>query len=867
MIYPLYDFKKRENPDNSQIIAISNQASELLQNLNKTLYALSNQYTDLASHAQLISKFKKAAELHKEANIKLINPPLIISAMGTTSSGKSTFINSLLGLKLSPMNSDELSIGVLKFQHNNELKNSCKITIDTMIANNLWENGSFNKDYKSAYTGIKSIMENYRNKLGKDNLSPPYITVESSFFTGNNPEFIGLENSAKTEIIELPLMIADSESLQFVDEEVKASIVVFLIDYTVLFNKETKETNHLFEKLQKMKQNVGSKDAIIFILNKVDLRNYDDDELDISIEKCKKQIKIKFGIKEDIEVLPLNALLMYYVQCAFLGYENGDLKKYNPENIDTYTDEQKMYIEIIKDNLKKCFKDQAKTISEIQDSSEENVDLIFEIKKTIKKDQIPDYLLFKKFWTECLKKSGGTNLLESIKEKNNKYLKELVLYIPMYKIVNEIDDLLLSLSDQMVIDKINNQKGLEKNREEIINTYKVIGEQKNILIESTKSLIDDSFIKLRSYDSSFKKEAIKVLDIGHVDETIENIRRAVEKETIEPIEQAFIEEKRSDVLVDELIKYHDWDEKIAKQIAEHYDFLRVKLFSEKKYIDNGRTFEMADNDDYEKEKVQEIRKQIEYLCQNLVIAVDQKLKFELQNHIDELAVRVSRWMIKKNKETYDLYEKMLTKLENKYQLKFVEPLLINSFKHDNSFLNLIDIVPVVEEGKKNIEIENPEQSPKSWLNFLFPKGKDVLTQEVDTLSFESIRMQSTKWSSSFIKLEAYLWKIICDSLYTFFEQSLSVYEQINNEIMNQINIIFRQENDKIVALFNKDDAKWKSIENILVEGQSLLKMMHNLTGISESAILEKELARQPSYEKNILATNEANKTHEDQEIL
>jgi hypothetical protein len=837
MIYPLYDFKKRDNSANSPVLQASEEAREILHNLNKTFYALSSQYGDIIKTGPLSDSLQKIAELHKEANNLLFKPPFVISTLGTTSAGKSTFINSLLGAKLSPMNADELSVGTLKFNHNSQLKSGCRLSVDTLIASRFWENGTFNKTYDQAYDQVKHIMQTYRRELQNETLSPPHISMETAFFAGNNPKFLGLDENAQVEILELPWMVVDSESLNFVSGEVKASMVVFLIDYTVLFNKETRETNLLFTKLMEMKKDVGNKAALLFVLNKVDLRNYDDDELDAALEKCKAEIKAKLNITENIDVIPLNALLMYYVQCAFLAYENGNLKGYSPDVEGNYDETQKMYIEVIKLNLKKCLRDQAKSISEIQDINEANVDLVYEIKRLVQKDKIPSFQLFEKFWKECIKKSGGLKLFEAIREKVRVSLKELILYLPMHRILYESNNFLSLLEGQMVTEKEVDNKKQEDAVEHLQNVYDELKAKVAETRENIQKLLDENLLNLRKPDTKHRKDAIHELDIGQIDETVPTIKKSVAKETIQPVEQGFIEEMRPDNLSNRLIKEHDWDENFAKQLAEHFDFLRVKLFSEKKYIDDGRKFEVADKDQYEKDKIKEINRQMDFFCKNIIQAIDRRLRFEVQTHIDELSVRVNRWLIKKVRELNDQVNEILQKFAADHKLAYHNAAEISSFKYENSFIHKIDLKPSALESKEKSDGGGSRAvvAKKPW--YAFWMSDDVTpirgSAERDVTKYSSVRMQATNWNNSLTKMENDLWNIICDTLNVFFKQALESYDKSSDIMMNQLEDIIRAENNKITDLKNGINTKWDNIDNIYQTGMSLTKYLHGMTGIPE----------------------------------
>ena len=69
---------------------------------------------------------KKVEEIQKEvkdALMELGTPTLRLAFVGATSSGKSTLVNSLLGHYLLPMDTQEMSAGIVRIRHEDMRKN------------------------------------------------------------------------------------------------------------------------------------------------------------------------------------------------------------------------------------------------------------------------------------------------------------------------------------------------------------------------------------------------------------------------------------------------------------------------------------------------------------------------------------------------------------------------------------------------------------------------------------------------------------------------------------------------------------------------------------------------------------------------
>lgn len=829
MLYPLYDFQAKENKDNSNVTDITEKARFCIYDLNKTIYDLYSNYREIFNSNSILNTLKNLDLLHKETDKYLLSPDYSISVIGTTSSGKSTFINSLLGLRLSPMNSDELSVGSLTFSYINSTNNSANIDIKTEIANTLWDNGLFEENYEESYNRVKSVMEVYKENSDNKDISPPHINISSKNFLGNNPSFIGIDNNANIKLIELPWSIIDSESFDFIINEIKASFTVFVIDYTVLFHKETKETNTLLRKVLESKKGTGTDNSLVFVLNKVDLRNQDDENIDISIEKSRKEIVKRLGEELNINICTINSLLNYYMQLILTAYENGDLKSYNTD--DNISEDKKQFINYIHKNLKNCFKDQAKSISELQELNDELYELIEKIKKLLKENKIPSFQDFYKLWNSALEYSGMNKFLEVLKSKSIDNLNSILLYKGLNKLLNENTNLIKMLEESISVCKnnddeyINNEETHIKENFELIKN-KILDEKNNL-----ENIVQTSLNNLKRFDEKLQKESIKNLDIGNIEQIIPLMRRNVEKNTISALEKGIIEEIRPDKFSALLEKDFLWTKDFTNKIIDDFDFLRVKLYSERKYIDEGRKFELKQDDNYEKEKLDEIYKHFESICSVLNQVMNEKFKFLFQENIEEMTIRINNWLNKRLKELEDNINNLLKNLRNEYELNKYKPEFINTFNHNYDFISLLNIKPIQTIKKEEIIVDE-RPIKKAWYQFWVNEEQiEVIKETKEFLFYEPIRNQVTNWTLSLSKIEDDIWLMFCEILNAFFRTAINNYNEVVNKLLDNLNYIINQEFSNLDTIKYKTTRKWKNTDLLYEKLKDINTSLHHLSDI------------------------------------
>lgn len=337
---------------------------------------------------------KKKYSINDNINIITNNKNYPLSVIGTTSCGKSTFINGLLGAKLSPMDSDELTNSLIKFNYIDGYGFKASLTVT-----NKDNNFKFDDFYENIYNKIYEIIdENKNNDLYSK------ININLTHLVGKEWKKFIYNNSILKEIIDLPGIksINDKKNLEIIKDNVSDTFKVFIFDYSSIFKKEDRVK--IYKMLNEIKQNY-SENEILFILNKVDLKNSSDKPIQNIIDKVKIELNEYLSLSFYPEIIEFNSLLFFYMQNAFLGYQQLTFFQFRRELIR----------ELIHNNIKNCFIDQAKFIAKIKNQDPFYHDLIIKIENILKeKNKIPNFKDFMFLWEKSFEDCGGKIFFEKL---------------------------------------------------------------------------------------------------------------------------------------------------------------------------------------------------------------------------------------------------------------------------------------------------------------------------------------------------------------------------------------------------------------------------------------------------------------------
>ncbi|WP_227789009.1 MULTISPECIES: dynamin family protein [unclassified Nodularia (in: cyanobacteria)] len=249
-----------------------NNTRKLLNELGNSVSKLVNSSPDIAEDPGIKSCLAGFLTAYQEAVQRLENPSFRIATIGTTSSGKSTIVNALIGRKIAPIENGEMSGGVLTLKHSLAQKLVIAETEDAA-----WETGEWTGlTDEDLYQRISTVMHSYHHARKKREYVAPQITAYVPLLPACDPSLLGLPASIGIELIDLPGLksIQDRTNLATIQQQVNKAFSLVALDYMQVDDDHRKR---LLEELKKVVEYLqGRTDSMIFILNRVDHRGADD---------------------------------------------------------------------------------------------------------------------------------------------------------------------------------------------------------------------------------------------------------------------------------------------------------------------------------------------------------------------------------------------------------------------------------------------------------------------------------------------------------------------------------------------------------------------------------------------------------------
>jgi predicted GTPase len=428
-----------------------NLITSIQENLNQIYAVAPTLNGNNVIHESLIrsaADFKQAAE-------KLAHPALRIATIGTTSAGKSTLVNGLIGRQIAPMDAGEMSAGILHLVHSDKRH----LKIDAV--KNLWDKvDAANVDDAVIYEHVREkVFKVYHDAKQKQTIPVPTIRVEGELLPAAWSDLLQLPAGVNVEIFDLPGLnnINDKDNFKVIQDYLEQCFSLVVMNY---LHTDSASRAELFKEVKKIVDALGGKtDAMIFVLNAVDSRSENDDSLEDRIKEFANAIQKELKLKETPNIIPVSARALFYAQCTW-GWNS-------PINGEPTTDKNFQISQ-----LKKFSIDCAKFLKEHRKHSNEVKNWLRDIEDAIDdNDDISNELLSTenlKLWVEWTwQHSGGLNLWGELRQRVNERFSEIVIAPTLIQPLASLEIFLSKLDDYSKTQRIANKVDVEKRKQEL----------------------------------------------------------------------------------------------------------------------------------------------------------------------------------------------------------------------------------------------------------------------------------------------------------------------------------------------------------------------------------------------------------------
>jgi len=770
---------------------------DLVRSLLKKLgNAVAENYRDFIKDPDLNTHLIKFRQAYEEAEARLNNPNLVIATLGTTSSGKSTIVNALIGRKIAPIEAKEMSGGVLKIKHSKEFKLAIAETEEAAWETGIWEN----LDDLNIYNRVRNgVMIPYNQIRKQRECIAPQVTACVPILPANDPSLLGLPEGIGIEIIDLPGLksIQDKDNLKIIQEQVAKAFSLVALDYSQVDERHRKR---LLEELKQMVEYLqGRTDSMIFILNRVDLRGTDDFPLEQRIEQLKLEIKEVLALEELPDIIPLSGQMLYYAQNAWGAI---GITENSPVDSDTRLDFLTAMLEdcskIIRSHtkedrtLKRWFRDLEDRVEEreiIDDQSMRKIlDLVYE-------------------W------SGGKKLWECMGDRVNQSFSELVILPALIEVFQNYECFEKEIDVKLNIWKITELQELEEKKEDINRSAEKLKtevenirdrfcNELNFIIEACKKDTPEARSKLLQ-KSFFSKKGVQGLSL-FVD-SVREVETDLNSQLIIPVRNAFEKDQGTYELEENLTEVITPPK--AKAVSKAYDLVERKL-SDFEQDNSGDWIKKVPETDLEGcRSLEHAERAVRSLYYAMRQAISSRAEFVLQGQAKKFEGGLQSLLDEYNQELKNLCQQEISSLnlDEIIMANLAQIISQDSLKiPEDIFVFSDDIEQNKTSKREKVGQSKTQETYQEGSCFKEEKTREVTKNVYGNVNYIDLKLPSPKnmarqWSEGITTEKEKLWDILSQ----WIKENLDyVSEQCNDSINKAIEIAERAFKEQLQAIEN-----------------------------------------------------------------
>ncbi len=809
-----------------------NISRKLLKELGITLSDLVNTAPNIFEDSALKSRLNNFHTAYNEATQRLENPSLSIATFGTTSSGKSTIVNALMGRRIAPIEAGEMSGGILKLKHSNDHKLIIEDTPDAV-----WETGTWmGLNDEEIYNRIQQVMHTYHEARKKKEYIAPQITSYVPLFPVCETNLSGLPEEISIEFLDLPGLksVQDRTNLAIIQPQVGKAFSLVALDYMQV---DEQHRQRLLEELKRVVEYLqGRTDSMIFILNRVDQRGSDDLPLNERLEKLKLEIQTTLNLPKLPDVIPFNARLLYYAQCAW-----GTTPLNTPSTVTLLTRQQ----------LLNClFRDCATVIKENVTGDRNLKNWFRKLEDNLEDGIIPDDYQMRRILFYALRWSGGQALWNCIRIRLQESFSELVILPALLDVFTSFDAFKDALNILIETSKIDNQEQVKAEREKVIqirqdlekNLKKINGDfNKEVkkIVEGLKTDNPKEIDKLKEEAQAKKREGF-----SHIFDAVSFVEGDLTTSLIVPVRDAFQNNQSAYELEDNLGEIIT--SALAKDIAKQYDNVsrRIQKFAvvsddlhRKVRADDSKAIQELEHDErYVRLLYHTMRQAItaraEFSLQGKAKQFENALQSLVNEQLKRLKISLSQQEL--SSVNLDLESAVMSDLHNQLTQnlptlpeKFFE--IPDNIEQRNTTENEIVDTEEYEEKVKKTKHEKYQESYQSGSCFKSTKTRtktrpieyiETVTKTRDIyedieyieLLLPSSNKMAKQWSDGIEKGKKQLWDLLCDWIISRLDYVNHIFEESIIDITNLAERALAEQARIIESEFEEKKQFWESIE-------------------------------------------------------
>ncbi|MFZ1025116.1 MAG: dynamin family protein [Limnoraphis robusta] len=801
-----------------------------LKELGQGIENLVQKYPDAFADETIQSQLDKFRQAHQEALRRLDSPNLSIATIGTTSSGKSTVVNALIGREVAPTEAQEMSAGVLTLRHSNERKLIIKATEGATWETGEWE-GLSDEDL---YNRIRNVMISYHQMREKQKICiAPQLTAIGPLFPVLEQNLLGLPDGVGVELIDLPGLksVQDADNLAVIQSQVNKAFCLVSLDYLQVDDKHRKR---LLEELKQVVQYLqGRTDSMIFILNRVDQHGYGSIPLENRISKLQEEIKETLSLDVLPEILPFSARLLFYAQCAWGPGE------WNSKSLVSQSTRLKF--------LRAMFsKDCIGIILDSVGEDEKLQDWFLKLKKQVSNGENIDDNTMRKVLRYAYQWSGGEQLWHRLRVRLQESFSELVILPALFQVFASCDALTASINLLAETRKLESQEEIKKEQAKIEASRQRLSKEIDRFGREFQNGIEEKVELLKKHQVDSQHQVAKIYRMAakyglHGFQNLIDAFREIEADLtinlIATVRNALknnlgtyeLEEKLNEVIAPTY----------ARNITKAYDLVSRKC---KDFTHESGYWvkEVRQDDSKGLRELEHAERAVRSLYSAMREALSVRAEFMLQAQAKQLEDALQSLVNQKVNELCDLCCQELPEFK-------LDEAIIAEFKNRISQTpptlseNLFNFsVNIKQSQNKNKEVVGKQAVEEhyttgGWCNEEH-KTRTVWKDKIEQVEYQKLELpdadnMARQWSAGIAEEKEKLWDILRDWMINHLKEVDFEFEQSIKDTINFVNRSLQEQLEIIERDFEAEVKRW---DEITLGKDSVLEIRQNLENESRT---------------------------------